>query len=80
MCGEKIIQWVSEQNVPIKVIKVGDLLNADGTFNEKSLTEMEGFAEKTVDGVDEGQIVQFGRFGFCRLDSKNNMKFISVSK
>ena len=78
--GEKIIQWVSEQNVPIKVIKVGDLLNADGTFNEKSLTEMEGLAEKTIDEIGEGQVIQFERFGFCRLDNKNKMEFIFVSK
>ena len=78
--GEKIIQWVSEQNIPIKVIKVGDLLNADGTFNEKSLTEVEGLAEKTVDEIEEGQTVQFERFGFCRLDSKNKKEFIFVSK
>ncbi|MCL4376212.1 glutamate--tRNA ligase [Candidatus Parvarchaeota archaeon] len=78
--GEKIIQWVTEQNVPVKVIKVGDLLNTDGTFNEKSLTEIEGFAEKTIDEIEEGQVVQFERFGFCRLDSKNGKEFIFVSK
>ncbi len=78
--GEKIIQWVSEQNVPIKVIKVGDLLNAGGTFNEKSLTEIEGLAEKTIDEIGEGQVIQFERFGFCRLDNKNRMEFIFVSK
>ena len=78
--GEKIIQWVTEQNVPVKVIKVGDLLNADETFNGNSLTEIEGFAEKTVDEIEEGQIVQFERFGFCRLDSKTKKEFIFVSK
>ncbi|MGC8533167.1 MAG: glutamate--tRNA ligase [Candidatus Parvarchaeum sp.] len=78
--GEKIIQWVSEQNVPIKVTKVGNLLNPDGTFNENSLTEIEGFAEKAVEEIEEGQIIQFERFGFCRLDSKKTREFIFVSK
>ena len=78
--GEKIIQWVTEQNVPIKVIKVGDLLNADETFNENSLTGIEGFAEKNIDEIEEGQVVQFERFGFCRLDNKNKKEFIFVSK
>ena len=78
--GEKIIQWVTEQNEQIKVIKVGNLLNTDGTFNEKSLTEIDGLAEKTTDKIEEGQIIQFERFGFCRLDDKNNKEFIFVSK
>ena len=43
-----------------KVIKVGDLLNADGTFNEKSLTEMEGLAEKTI---------SFSEFGSMSIES-----------
>ena len=78
--GEKIIQWVTEQNEKIKVILVGNLLNADGTFNEKSLTEIEGFAEKTVNELEEEQIVQFERFGFCRLDKRNKKEFIFISK
>lgn len=78
--GEKIIQWVSEQNVPIKVTKVGNLLNPDGTFNENSLSEIEGFAENAIDEIEEGQIIQFERFGFCRLDSKKTKEFIFVSK
>ena len=78
--GEKIIQWVTEQNEQIKVIKVGNLLNTDGTFNEKSLTEIDGLAEKTTDKIEEGQIIQFERFGFCRLDDKNKKEFIFVSK
>ena len=78
--GEKIIQWVTEQNEQIKVTKVGNLLNADGTFNEKSLTEIEGFAEKNTDKIEEGQIIQFERFGFCRLDNENRKEFIFVSR
>ena len=78
--GEKIIQWVTEQNIPIKAIKVGNLLNEDGTFNEKSLTEVEGMAENTVKDIEEGQVVQFERFGFCRLDNKNKGEFIFVSR
>ena len=78
--GEKIIQWVTEQNLPIKVIKVGNLLNTDGTFNENSLTQIEGLAEKTADEIGEEQTIQFERFGFCRLDNKNKKEFIFVSK
>lgn len=78
--GEKIIQWVTEQNVPIKVTKVGNLLNEDGTFNEKSLTEISGIAENMAKDIKEGQIIQFERFGFCRMDDENKNEFIFVSR
>lgn len=78
--GEKIIQWVTEQNIPVKVTKVGNLLNADGTFNENSLTEISGMAEKMAGEIGEGQVVQFERFGFCRMDDKSTNNFIFVSR
>ncbi len=78
--GEKIIQWVTEQNIPVKVTKVGNLLNEDGNFNEKSLTEINGIAEKMAEGIEEGQIVQFERFGFCRMDEKSKNAFIFISR
>ena len=78
--GEKIIQWVTEQNIPVKVTKVGNLLNEGGNFNEKSLTEINGIAEKMAEGIEEGQIVQFERFGFCRMDEKSKNAFIFISR
>jgi glutamyl-tRNA synthetase len=78
--GEKIVQWVTEQNVPISVTKVGDLLNEDGSFNQNSLTEINGVVEKTYEDLEEGQIVQFERFGFCRLDDKEKGRMIFVSR
>lgn len=78
--GEKIIQWVTEQNIPVKVTKVGNLLNEEGNFNEKSLTEINGIAEKMAEGIEEGQIVQFERFGFCRMDEKSKNAFIFISR
>ncbi len=78
--GEKIIQWVTEQNIPVSVTKVGDLLNEDETFNSKSLTKIEGIAEKATENVENGQIVQFERFGFCRMDNKEEKKLIFISR
>ena len=78
--GEKIVQWVTEQNVPITVTKVGDLLNEDGSFNQNSLTEVNGVAEREYKDLVEGQIVQFERFGFCRLDDKGKNRMIFVSR
>ncbi len=78
--AEKIIQWVSSDNTTIKVQVIGELLNPDKTFNENSLMVKEGFAEKTVELLNEGDIIQFERFGFCRLDNKAGMEFIFISR
>ncbi|OGI15811.1 glutamate--tRNA ligase [Candidatus Micrarchaeota archaeon RBG_16_49_10] len=56
------IQWVSEKNVPIKIV-----------MNDGSV--IEGLAEPDIEKVREGEAIQFVRFGFCRLDDKKTMKF-----
>ncbi len=78
--GEKIVQWVTDDNVKTKVEVVGNLLNKDETFNKDSLTVVEGLAESAVRSVEEGETVQFERFGFCILDDKKEEKFVFVSK
>ena len=77
--GRKI-QWVTEEGkVPVKVMVLGDLFNEKGEFNEDSLKWDEGFAESAVTGLEHGDVIQFERYGFCRLDSKEKMEFIFVT-
>ena len=78
--GEKIIQWVTSQNVPVKVTKIGNLLNDDDSFNPGSLTDINGLSEKEIENVENGQIIQFERFGFCRMDDKKESSMIFVSR
>jgi glutamyl-tRNA synthetase len=40
-------------------------------FNPKSLEEVDGFAEEAVSNLKTGEIVQFERFGFVRIENKN---------
>ena len=65
----KKLQWVTEPGVHVGVTVPDLLYNDDGTFNGDSRKEVEGFAEVAVSSVGVGEIVQFPRFGFCRLDS-----------
>ncbi|MBS7249370.1 MAG: glutamate--tRNA ligase [Candidatus Freyarchaeota archaeon] len=52
----KIIHWVPvEKNVPITVVK------PDGSL-------VKGFGEPMCQQLKEGQLVQFERYGFCRID------------
>jgi glutamyl-tRNA synthetase len=65
----KKVQWVTQSHFAVNVVAPGLLYNDDGEFNKESLKEFKGFAEESVSGLGVGDIVQFPRFGFCRLDS-----------
>ncbi len=58
--GSKIIHWLPKED---KLIDV-EILMPDNTI-------IEGLAESNLKSVKEGQIIQFERFGFVRLDSKD---------
>ncbi|MCX6667933.1 MAG: glutamate--tRNA ligase [Euryarchaeota archaeon] len=64
------IQWTTESNVKMKVF-VPQLLFDGEEFNPKSLEEVDGFAEEAVSSLKTGEIVQFERFGFVRIENKN---------
>jgi glutamyl-tRNA synthetase len=67
--GMKKLQWVTPEGVEVKVLEPGLLFNDDGTFNKDSLGEANGLAEAAFTSLKPGEIVQFPRFGFCRVDS-----------
>ncbi len=52
------IHWVSEKHIPVKII-----------MNDAS--EIEGIVEPDFEKEEVDKVVQFERFGFCRIDSKN---------
>jgi len=62
-------QWVTPAHAQVKVT-VPDVLFIEGdVFNKESLKEVSGFAEESASALQVGDIVQFPRFGFARLDS-----------
>lgn len=63
------IQWTTDDYVPIKIIVPGLIFKGD-VYNPDSLHEIQGYAEKAVSGVPSGEIVQFERFGFVRLEKQ----------
>jgi glutamyl-tRNA synthetase len=63
------IQWVTTDNRPVRVIVPGTLFDEGGQFDPASLKETQGLAEAAFSDLAPGEIVQFPRFGFCRLDS-----------
>jgi glutamyl-tRNA synthetase len=62
-------QWVTEDNVSYRVL-IPDVLFKDGEFNRESLKEVSGLAEAEAANLKVGEIIQFVRFGFCRVDGE----------
>ncbi|MCL5430216.1 MAG: glutamate--tRNA ligase [Candidatus Marsarchaeota archaeon] len=77
----KVIQWVSEENkVKCTVLVPGPIVDENDDFNPNSLAVVEGYVESYAKKLEEHEIVQFERFGYCILDSKKKMQFIFISK
>jgi len=74
------IQWVPhgviEKPIEATVLVPSELVDEDGKFIEGSLREDKGYCEPACARLKEGQVVQFERYGFCKLDSKKAMRFI----
>lgn len=66
------IQWTTDDHIPLKVLVPGLIFNGE-TFNPDSLHELHGYAEKAVGGLPTGEIVQFERVGFVRLEKQKNI-------
>lgn len=66
--GTLKFQWVAaESKIPFVVLVTGPLL-IDEKYNSNSLVTARGVAEKAVGEIAVGEIIQFVRFGFCRID------------
>jgi len=66
------IQWVKADPKEMQqvVVKVPGVLFIDDEYNENSLEYVKGIGEKAIAKLPIGEIVQFERFGFVRVDSK----------
>lgn len=78
------IQWISGvdgQALQARII-VGDVPFKGETFQEESLKIISGLCEKHCETLNIGEIVQFERFGYCRLDKKTTsmLEFIFSHK
>ena len=75
--GEKLlpdslkIQWTTNNYVKMNVF-VPHFLYVDNKYNKNSLEKIEGYAEKAVSQLKTDEIVRFERFGFVRIENKDN--------
>jgi glutamyl-tRNA synthetase len=63
------IQWTTDDCIELTVFVPGLIFKGE-SFNPDSLHEIQGYAEKAVAGVPSGEIVQFERVGFVRLETQ----------
>ncbi len=76
---EKKIQWVSEKSsIDCEVLVPKDLLDGSGHFDDKSLEIIKGRCERSCIDLEQGTIIQFERFGYCRLDKKSKGKLTFI--
>lgn len=79
--NEKVVQWVSQGNyVECTVLIPGPILDDKENFNPDSMETASGYVESYAKNLEEHEIVQFERFGYCILDDKKKMRFIFISK
>ncbi len=62
------VQWVSQSEKTALRVKIPGPLLLGEEFNPGSMKIVSGFAESAVREIPLGDIVQFVRFGFCRMD------------
>ncbi|MBI5227784.1 glutamate--tRNA ligase [Candidatus Micrarchaeota archaeon] len=76
---QKKVQWVSsDDNFKCTVLVPKDLVDEEGNYQKNSLQAIEGYCERHAEHIKEGEIVQFERFGFCRLDKKDKDKLAFI--
>jgi glutamyl-tRNA synthetase len=61
------IQWTTNNNIPVKVF-IPKVIFIDDEFNADSLKQVNGYCEESINDIKDGEIVQFERFGFVRVE------------
>ena len=63
------VQWIAHNDkVDFKVMIPKELYKGEAKYNMDSLEISQGFAESFVSSLRPDTLVQFVRFGFCRID------------
>lgn len=78
----RIVQWVADNHrMGCTVMIPKDMVGEDGEMRiADSLETAMGYVEDFAGNLDERDVVQFERFGYCTLDKKEDMSFIYLSK
>jgi glutamyl-tRNA synthetase len=70
MKGMNVVNWVSSNNVRVKILEGLPLFNEKGDINNNSLITHELIIEKLVNELLVGTIVVFEKFGYCKKEAE----------
>ncbi len=77
--GSRIVQWVPAlESIEAEVMELSPLLDKKGEFNEKGIGVAKGHCESNCNDLKEGDLLQFERYGFCRLDRVEKEKLFFI--
>ena len=68
-------QWVTNDYAEFNIL-IPHSLFKNGVYNKSSLETIPCFVEKDVEKLNQNEIIQLVRFGFCRIDCDNNIIYI----
>jgi glutamyl-tRNA synthetase len=63
------IQWTTDEYQPLTIFVPGLIFKGEN-FNPESLHTLQGYAEEAITDLPSGEIVQFERVGFVRLEKQ----------
>ncbi len=69
------IQWVAKEDIFDLQVLTPKQLYIGEDYNTNSLEVVKGVAESFMSGLKHGTVVQFVRFGFCRIDADGTAIF-----
>ena len=64
------IQWTTDNFLEMNIL-IPHLLYKDDEYNKDSLEKIKGYAEESITNIKSGDIVQFERFGFVRIEKSD---------
>ncbi|MDO8553358.1 MAG: glutamate--tRNA ligase [Candidatus Micrarchaeota archaeon] len=75
---EKKVQWVNPDDcIACDILVPKDLFDGE-VFQTNSLEIKKGYCESVCNDLNIGDVIQFERFGFCRLDKKTEKKLTFI--
>jgi len=75
------VQWVSAEKFLHCIVYVpGKLFDKDNKLMSKTMNTDKGICEKSCSKLKKGDMIQFERYGFVRVDKKKPLEFIFAHK
>ncbi len=72
---DEIITWTPyKEKIACSVLIPGEIVDKEENYIPDSIKYIEGYAEGYATQLKEGDIVLFEKFGYCRLDKKEDSK------